>query len=126
MHLEIKYSSLTTSKHRNKVFQTFSILSISLFSSLIFFILINHVPGYYKTYKNHIDTANNAVIEYAATHDYLQTIDAGTVLEKKNGDYSEAYFLTDKLHMSQAGYVLWGEEVKKAVISDDQERFYHD
>ena len=50
----------------------------------------------------------------------------GIVLEKKNGEYSEAYFLTDKLHMSQAGYVLWGAEVKKAVIADDKERYDND
>jgi len=93
----------------------------------IHFILINHVPGYYKTYKNAIDTANNRVIEYAEEegHEYLNIIDAGTVLEKEAGshDYSEAYFLTDGLHMSQAGYILWGAEVKKAVIAKDKEKY---
>ena len=89
----------------------------------VHFILINKVPGYYTQHKTAIDKANDLVIEYAKTHDYLNIIDAGTVLEKDSGKYSEAYFLNDGLHMSQAGYVLWGAEVRKAVIADDEERY---
>ena len=89
----------------------------------VHFILINKVPGYYPQHKTAIDKANDLVIEYAKTHEYLNIIDAGTVLEKDSGKYSEAYFLNDGLHMSQAGYVLWGAEVRKAVIADDEERY---
>ena len=95
--------------------------------TLIHYILINHVPGYYTgTYAKYIDTANNAVIEYASTHSFLNVIDAGTVLEKKSGKYSEAYFLSDKLHMTIAGYELWGDVVKKAVIAKDKELYGND
>ncbi len=95
-------------------------------NATVHFILINHVPGYYAAYKTQIDAANDRVIAYAATHEYLNIIDAGTVLEKESGKYSEAYFLNDGLHMSQAGYVLWGAEVRKAVIANDKERYEND
>ncbi|HCU56379.1 MAG TPA: hypothetical protein DIC18_03495 [Clostridiales bacterium] len=121
--INFKKNGKTTGENLIKLFEY---LHERLPEAHVHFILINHVPGYYKTYKSYIDTANNMVLEYAQTHEYLKTIDAGTVLEKKNGEYSEAYFLTDKLHMSQAGYVLWGAEVKKAVIADDKERYDND
>lgn len=113
-------SGKTTGENLIKLFEH---IHTRLPDATVHFILINHVPGYYKTYKTHIDTANTAVIEYAASHNYLNIIDAGKCLEKKNGEYSEAYFLTDKLHMSKAGYVLWGAEVKKAVIAKDKELY---
>ena len=89
----------------------------------IHFILINHVPGYYTRYKDYIDTANNEIIKYAETHTFVNIIDAGVVLEKKSGVYSEAYFLKDGLHMSIAGYELWGAEVKNAVIKKEKELY---
>ncbi len=103
--------------------QLFEHLHDCLPDATVHFILINHVPGYYAANKTAIDKANAGVIEYSKTHSYLKIIDAGTVLEKDSGKYSEAYFLNDGLHMSQAGYVLWGAEVRKAVIADDKERY---
>ena len=96
--------------------------------TLIHYILINHVPGYYTgLYATYIDTANEAVIDYASRHSsYMNVIDAGTVLEKKSGKYSEAYFLSDKLHMTIAGYELWGAVVKEAVIAKDKELYGND
>lgn len=95
--------------------------------TLIHYILINHVPGYYTgIYATYIDTANEAVINYASTHSFLNVIDAGSVLEKKSGKYSEAYFLSDKLHMTIAGYELWGAVVKEAVIAKDKELYGND
>lgn len=105
----------------NNLIALFEYIHERLPETAVEFILINHVPGYYKQHKTSIDKANNMVIEYAETHPYLSIIDAGTVLEKKTGEYSEAYFLNDKLHMSKAGYALWGEVVKKAVITKDKE-----
>lgn len=110
----------------NSLIGLFEYIHERLPETTIHFILINHVPGYYKAYKNYIDTANNMVIEFAESNSYLNIIDAGTVLEKKNGEYSEAYFMPDKLHMSEAGYVLWGAEVKKAVIAKDKELYDND
>ena len=100
----------------------------------IHFILINHVPGYYsvttpaksRDCTTAIDTANNAVLEYAKTHSFLNTIDAGKVLEKKTGDYSEQYFMNDGLHMNPAGYYVWGPVVKAAVIAKDKELYDND
>ena len=111
----------------NNLIALFDHIHDCLPDTLIHYILINHVPGYYKgTYKGYIDTANAAVINYAETHPYMNVIDAGTVLEKKTGEYSEAYFLSDKLHMTVAGYELWGAAVKQAVIEKDKELYGND
>lgn len=88
----------------------------------IHYILMNKVPGY-TYYHSSIEIANNAVKTYASTHSFLKLIDAGKDLVKKNGEMSAAYFLNDGLHMSLAGYVLWGAEVKKCVITREKERY---
>ena len=89
----------------------------------IHYILINKVPAYYASNKVAIDKANDRVIEFAAGEgkDYMNVIDAGVVLEKKSGAYSEAYFLKDGLHMSLAGYELWGAVVKEKFIAKEKE-----
>ena len=99
----------------------------------IHYILINKVPGYYddvrvnsgstETRKQAIDHANEAIIEFAAGEGkgYMNIIDAGVVLEKKSGEYSQAYFKTDLLHMSLAGYELWGAVVKADFIAKEKE-----
>ena len=89
----------------------------------IHYILINKVPQYYTANKNAIDTANSEIIAFAAGEgkDYMNIIDAGKVLEKKTGAYSEGYFLSDGLHMSLAGYELWGAEVKNAFVVKEKE-----
>ena len=89
----------------------------------IHYILINKVPGYYASNKAKIDTANDEIIAFAAGEgkDYMNIIDAGVVLEKKSGAYSEAYFKSDGLHMSLAGYELWGAVVKNEFIAKEKE-----
>ena len=86
----------------------------------IYFILINYVPGYTNKHAT-IKNVNDAIVTYAETTDYLNIIDAGTVLEKKSGKYSEAYFLKDGLHMSLAGYQLWGAVVKNTFVTREKE-----
>ena len=131
--LAYKSGLLTAEETKDNLIRLFEKLHSRLPNAVVHFILINHVPGYYSVkggnfatywdYSTDIDIANNAVIEYAATHDYLKIIDAGTCLQKENGSYSKAYFRNDGLHMSVAGYALWGAEVKKAVIAVDKERY---
>ena len=90
----------------------------------IHYILINKVPQHYTgTNATYIDQANNAIIEFAADEgkSYMNIIDAGTVLEKKSKEYSWGYFLSDGLHMSLAGYELWGAEVKKSFVAKEKE-----
>lgn len=91
----------------------------------IYFILINHVPGYTQ-YENKITTTNNNMIAFAAQNDYVNIIDAGSVLEKASGKYSEAYFLKDGLHMSLCGYQLWGAVVKNTFIAREKEIYSND
>ena len=118
----INYGKTGDETYRSLI-NLFEYLHERLPDAVLHYILINHVPGYYASHKRAIDTANDKVIEYAKSHSYLNIIDAGTVLEKDSGEYSEAYFLNDGLHMSQAGYVLWGAEVRKAVIAKDKELY---
>lgn len=82
----------------------------------VFFVLINKLPGY-ASYQNEFDVANNMALEYCASKDWISCIDAGTCLLKPNGEPNAAYFRTDGLHMSQYGYVLWGAEVRNALIN---------
>jgi lysophospholipase L1-like esterase len=56
-------------------------------------------------------------INYQKSHNYVTCIDAGVGLLKDNGLPNFGYFLTDGLHMSKAGYVIWGKAVKDAVIN---------
>lgn len=133
-----RYKSAETTTQDLK--RLFTVIHTALPDTLVHFILINHVPGYYSAssaakIRDHsaaIDATNNAIIAYAGQsgNEYLRIIDAGTCLEKDakyavNGklSYSNAYFRNDGLHMSVAGYVLWGAEVKKAVIAADKERY---
>ena len=53
----------------------------------------------------------------AAWNSYLTCIDAGKGLLKSNGLPHAGFFLTDGLHMSKAGYVIWGKAVKDAIIN---------
>ena len=88
----------------------------------IFYILMNLVPDYMK-HKDSIHEANNMVLEYSKDKEYMRTIDAGTLLLKENGIPNRAYFLTDGLHMSLYGYIVWGQIVKNAVIEFEKEKY---
>ena len=81
----------------------------------IFFILINKLPSYGHKQAD-FDVANNSALAYEAEHDYLSCIDAGAGLLKENGQPHWGYFISDGLHMSKAGYVIWGGAVKKAIM----------
>ena len=82
----------------------------------IFYVLINKLPMY-GHFQDHFDTANAMALEYQSAHDYLTCIDAGKGLLKDNGKPNAGYFLTDGLHMSKVGYVIWGKAVKDAIIN---------
>ena len=80
----------------------------------IFYVLINKLPGFANK-QGDFDAANNKAINYANNHSYVTCIDAGKGLLKEDGTPNAAYFLTDGLHMSKFGYVIWGAEVKQAI-----------
>ena len=82
--------------------------------SQIFYVLINKLPGF-ATKQADFDAANGAALDYAAANSYLTCIDAGQGLLKPDGTPNSAYFLTDGLHMSKYGYVIWGAAVKEAI-----------
>lgn len=82
----------------------------------IFYVMINKLPGYMH-HQAKFDVCNQMCTDYANTHSYMDVIDAGTCLLKENGEPNSAYFLTDGLHMSKYGYVLWGGVVKQTLIN---------
>lgn len=83
----------------------------------IYYVMINELPNY-RNKQAEFDAVNESVREYEATHDYLTTINAGTGLLKANGEPNQAYFLGDGLHMSLAGYSIWGKVIKNKLIED--------
>ena len=80
----------------------------------IFYVLINKLPNF-KQQQPEFDIANNIALQYEAQHDYLTCINAGIGLLKPNGDPHWGYFISDGLHMSKIGYVIWGAAVKEAI-----------
>ena len=82
----------------------------------IFYVLINKLPMY-GHYQDQFDIANAMARNYEAQHEYLTCIDAGKDLLKENGLPNAGYFLTDGLHMSKVGYVIWGKAIKDAIIN---------
>lgn len=82
----------------------------------IFYVLINKLPNYAKN-QNDFDVANGKALLYSNSHSYLTCIDAGQGLLKEDGLPNASYFLTDGLHMSKYGYVIWGQAVKDAIIN---------
>ena len=106
----------------NALITLFNDIHAHLPNAQIYFILINKVPGY-TTYYDDIDIANGTVLSYAGAKDYMTLIDAGRGLIKQSGKTNSAYFLTDGLHMSLCGYVIWGKAVKDAFIEKEKELY---
>jgi len=106
----------------NMLTSMFTNIHEALPNTVIYFILINYVPGY-MSYKDEITTSNNIVKEYSKNKNYICLIDAGSLLMKSNGNPNWGYFKTDGLHMSLAGYVVWGGEVKRAMI-EFEKKYY--
>ena len=83
----------------------------------IYYVLINELPSY-RNRQVEFDVVNNAAKNYEKTHDYVTTLNAGEGLLKANGEPNQAYFLLDGLHMSLAGYAIWGKFIKDKLIAD--------
>lgn len=81
----------------------------------VFYILINVLPGWFAPYEGAIRQTAQAMNEYAKDIDWLTNIDAGRALMKEDGKPDKAYFRLDCIHMSEYGYILWGEKVKEAL-----------
>ena len=84
----------------------------------IYYVLINELPGF-RNRQPQFDIANNMCLEYEETHsEYITCLNAGKDLLKPNGEPNQAYFLTDGIHMSLAGYAIWGKFIKDKLIAD--------
>ena len=80
----------------------------------VFYVLINKLPGYMNK-EAEFAISNNKVIQFAKQNSWVTCIDAGRGLLKPNGKPNHAYFRVDGLHMSQYGYVIWGNAIRKAI-----------
>ena len=83
----------------------------------IYYVLVNELPGF-RNRQEEFDKANEITLNYEANHDYLTCLNAGQDLLKANGEPNQAFFLTDGIHMSLAGYAIWGKFIKDTIISD--------
>ena len=82
----------------------------------VFYVLINALPGY-MDYLASINLVNDAIIEYSSSHPFLKTLNPGKLLLKDDGvTPNSAFFVSDGLHMSKAGYVLWGGFIKDEIV----------
>ena len=98
--------------------QMFDDVHAHLPNTHIYYILVNKLPGFLNR-QPQFDIANNICLEYETAHsEYFTTLNAGKDLVKANGTPNQAYFLTDGIHMSLAGYAIWGKFVKDKLISD--------
>ena len=84
----------------------------------IYYILVNELPGF-RNRQQQFDIANEICLTYQSNHsDYFTAINAGTGLLKENGEPNQAFFLFDGIHMSLAGYAIWGKVIKDKLIAD--------
>ena len=84
----------------------------------IYYILVNELPGF-RNRQEQFDIANEICLTYQSNHsDYFTAINAGTGLLKENGEPNQAFFLFDGIHMSLAGYAIWGKVIKDKLIAD--------
>lgn len=103
-----------------KLVKLFNEMHYALPEASFYYILVNTVPGYLDK-KAEIDECNRIVTEYAANNSsWMKLSNAGDYLMKESGLPNNSYFLTDGLHMSVAGYRIWGEEVKSLIISNEK------
>ncbi|MFA5443192.1 MAG: InlB B-repeat-containing protein [Bacilli bacterium] len=104
----------------NLLVELFDDIHEHLPNTQVYYVLMNKLPGFMQ-YTEEIITGNNIVINYAnqgSNSEWLIPIDAGTILLKPNGNPNVAYFLSDGLHMSRYGYVLWGGVIKRTLMDN--------
>lgn len=81
----------------------------------VFYVLLNKLPGYFLGYSERIVAVNEALLTYMDGKNWIEPIDAGSVLLKDNGVADAGYFRLDNLHLSEYGYVLWSGQIRKAL-----------
>lgn len=52
---------------------------------------------------------NGLYEKYAPTKDYITYVDVDVVLRQDNGLPNPAYYLADRLHLSEKGYAVWNQ-----------------
>jgi len=98
--------------------QMFDDVHAHLPNTHIYYVLVNELPGF-RNRQPEFDVANEYATNYEIAHgDYFTTLNAGKDLLKANGEPNQAYFLTDGIHMSLAGYAIWGKFIKDKLIAD--------
>ena len=98
--------------------QMFDDVHAHLPNTHIYYVLINELPGF-RNRQAQFDIANNICLEYEEAHsEYITCLNAGQGLLKPNGEPNQAFFLTDGIHMSLAGYAIWGKFIKDRIIAD--------
>ena len=78
----------------------------------IYVIETTPTPSRWKVW-NQIATANELIKSYTETKSNLHFISTREAFLNTRGLPISKYFIKDSLHLSRAGYELWGEIIKK-------------
>ena len=63
--------------------------------------------------RNEIEKANMAIQEYCGTESYLHYVDLTKKFMKDTGEPDDTLFRSDKIHITQASYEIWRQEISK-------------
>ena len=88
-----------------------------LLAMRIYFVSIKPSPSRMK-YWPQMKEANKLIKEYCATDGRLAYIDVAGSMLSNDGKPIEKYFISDNLHLSDAGYALWTSLIKPVLVGD--------
>ena len=100
----------------NRLVSFFEKTHADLPDTQIQYILMNCLPDYNSGYNTTILGVNDKVRTYAESNGWLTLIDPGSKLMKPTGDADAAYFRSDCVHLSEYGYIIWGNMIKESIL----------
>jgi len=93
--------------------QLFAAIHQALPETSIYFVSICPSVRHFDKWSE-TEIANQAVIDYANDHDYVNYIDLASRLIDENG-YVRGEYYQDRLHLNAAGYSLWEAAIREAL-----------
>ncbi|MCC5929716.1 MAG: hypothetical protein JJU28_10755 [Cyclobacteriaceae bacterium] len=82
-----------------------------------YFIAIKLSPSRQHRWET-MEEANRLIEKFANSQQNLHFIDVVTPMRDENGKVREDLFLEDRLHLNEAGYKIWTDNIKPVVLQD--------
>lgn len=101
----------------NRLVSFFNSTHAALPDTKVQYILMNSLPDYNSGYNSTIQAVNAKVMEYQASNDWLTLINPGSALMKANGEPDASFFRSDCVHLSEYGYIVWGNIIKESILN---------